>query len=356
MSAAGGNSDAATAVAEVRAAREGEILRAAMDAYRRWELQPVLNQLLNTAASWTGAERGFAFGPGFSGRGWSAAGLDGRPVVNADPPVHRIGVHQARALLPDGPELQPGFGSLASCFAAWPEERRPHRTLTVPVRDGDGQPHGVLLLLLAERADPGAIACVDALEREVRPAITHAIQVLGMQQLIIKDDTAACFNRRYFEEFLPEELARASRFRAPLSLIFLDMDGLKRVNTSHGHARGSRALTEVAARIRNKIRKFDKLFRFGGDEFCILLPETEWHGAMEVAERVREAIAGQPFLTRDLGPEGVNMTASLGIAAYPLHARNKQDLIQMADRAQQRIKKTTKNGVAVAEILGDQDD
>lgn len=356
MSAARGKSEVTVAVADAPASRDPEVLRAALDAYRRWELQPLFNQLLRVVAGWVGAESGFAFGPGFSTRGWSPADLDGALASENDPPVHRIGVQQARSILPDGAELQPGYGPLASCFDAWGEGATPKYTLLVPLHDASEQSHGFLALHLSRKPDAATLRRIDALERETRPAIAHALQVLGMQQLIIKDDTAACFNRRYFEEFLPEELARASRFRAPLSLIFLDMDGLKEVNTHHGHARGSRALTEVAARIRNKIRKFDKLFRFGGDEFCILLPETEWHGAMEVAERVREAIECQPFLTRDLGPTGVSMTASLGIAAYPLHARNKQDLIQMADRAQQRIKKTTKNGVAVAEILGDHDD
>ena len=68
---------------------------------------------------------------------------------------------------------------------------------------------------------------------------------------------------------------------------------------------GSRTLLEVSTRIRSKIRKFDRLFRFGGDEFCILLPETEWHGAMEVAQRVSEAVAGKHFLIRELGNDGV---------------------------------------------------
>jgi diguanylate cyclase (GGDEF)-like protein len=118
---------------------------------------------------------------------------------------------------------------------------------------------------------------------------------------------------------------------------------------------GSRTLLEVSRRIRSKIRRFDKLFRFGGDEFCIVLPETEWHGAMEVAERVRDAIACKPFLVRELGdPAGSPMTASLGIASYPLHARTQADLIELADRAMQRVKKGTKNSIGVAEQVGDE--
>ena len=93
-----------------------------------------------------------------------------------------------------------------------------------------------------------------------------------------------------------------------------DMDNLKEVNRLYGHSMGSRTLYEVSVRVRARIRKFDKLFRYGGDEFCIVLPETEWHGALEVAERVRDEIAGKPFLVRELGDAGTRMTASLGVA------------------------------------------
>jgi diguanylate cyclase (GGDEF)-like protein len=135
-----------------------------------------------------------------------------------------------------------------------------------------------------------------------------------------------------------------------MSLIFFDMDNLKDVNTRLGHGAGSRTLLEVSERVRGKIRKFDKLFRFGGDEFCIVLPETEWHGATEVAERVREVISGRPFLMATRGPQGGQpMTASFGIASFPLHARTKEELVQRADRAMQSIKATTKNGIGTAE-------
>jgi len=219
----------------------------------------------------------------------------------------------------------------------------------VPLRgESDAAVAAVVVLDPAKDAS----AALTDLAARVRPAVANAIQVRSIRELTIKDDTASCYNRRYFEEFVLEEMSRANRFKTPMSLIFFDMDNLKEVNTRLGHAAGSRTLLEVSERVRGKIRKFDKLFRFGGDEFCIVLPETEWHGATEVAERVREAIATKPFLAHAKGlttGTGPMMTASFGIASFPLHARTKEELVQRADRAMQSIKSTTKNGIAVAE-------
>ena len=222
----------------------------------------------------------------------------------------------------------------------------------IALRGKGAEPVG-MLVLTGVRA-PGALGEVSDLAEACRRAFDNAFHVRSIRELVIQDDTVQCYNRRYFEEFLTEELARASRFHAPLSLIFFDMDGLKQVNSLLGHAMGSRCLYEVSVRVRSKVRKFDRLFRFGGDEFCIVLPETEWHGALEVAERVRVAIAGKLFLAAELGERGgVKMTASFGIASFPLHARAKGELLERADWAMQRVKNGLKNAIAVAEIAGE---
>jgi diguanylate cyclase (GGDEF)-like protein len=184
-----------------------------------------------------------------------------------------------------------------------------------------------------------------AFGRAVTPLL-RVVQLLGRyRELMIRDDQTQSFNRRYFESFFEEEFIRAKRYGSRLSLIFIDLDNLKRVNELHGHTVGSRAIRKVADRVMPLIRTVDKLFRYGGDEFCVVLPETGWRGALEVAERLRSSVQSAPFL-QDVG--GVELTASFGVASYPEHANSREELVRAADEAMYRIKQSGKNSISVA--------
>jgi diguanylate cyclase (GGDEF)-like protein len=180
-------------------------------------------------------------------------------------------------------------------------------------------------------------------------ALKNALAVKRLNDLITKDDLTMSYNRRFFEDYLSEEIDRARRYNSPLSLIFLDLDGLREVNSQFGHAMGSRTLQEAAARIMNAVRSIDKVIRYGGDEFCVVLPETDAKGAIEVAERVRLKVASTPFLLEETG--GIEMTASFGVASYPVHAITKEELVKKADEAMFRIKAQSKNDIQVAKPL-----
>lgn len=336
---------------EPRSPSEGdsELLVALLEAHGHLELSGIAAALLHTVTRWSRARSGAAYLPRDGGVVFGPD-LGGGIVAPDGAAFPEIASSILDAALRGRCDAEfEGLGPFSSSESAAGLDV-PSRTWVLALRDPEGRLVGALVLY---DPPPGDRDRIRVLLERAGIAIGHAVEVAGVRELVIKDDTANCFNRRHFEDALPEELARAARFRAPLSLIFFDLDNLKQVNSRHGHAMGSRTLYEVSVRVRSRIRKFDKLFRFGGDEFCIVLPETEWHGALEVAERVRESLAGSNFLKGLVANhDGIAITASFGIASYPLHARTKDEMVVQADRAMQRVKNGTKNSIAIAEILG----
>ena len=182
----------------------------------------------------------------------------------------------------------------------------------------------------------------------VAQVLSNIYQLTRSRDLAMRDDLTKAYNRRFFETYLDEEIERSRRYGTLFSIIFLDLDDLKMVNNFYGHLSGSRTLQEVAKRILGAVRGIDKVVRFGGDEFCVILPNTDQEQAVMVANRVSRAISSAP-LTIDANLE-VSITASFGIATYPTHAISKENLIRQADAAMYRVKSTTKNAVSVAEL------
>jgi diguanylate cyclase (GGDEF)-like protein len=144
---------------------------------------------------------------------------------------------------------------------------------------------------------------------------------------------------------LRRETKRASRSKRPLSVVFLDLDGFKQINDTHGHLAGSKALVEAAAIIRGCARETDVVARFGGDEFSLILPDTGRDGAVSVATRIRERLSSARFLAAD--GLSVHLTASIGVATLPDVAGSAEELLRAADTAMYRVKAAGKDGVHV---------
>jgi diguanylate cyclase (GGDEF)-like protein len=177
-------------------------------------------------------------------------------------------------------------------------------------------------------------------------ALDNALLLKRAEALSVTDDLTHLYNSRFLNQVLRRETKRASRSGRPLSLLFIDLDGFKSVNDTHGHLYGSRALVEAAAVIRSSARETDMVARFGGDEFALVLPDTGGEGAFAVGERIRDRIAEFRFLTGD-GLD-IHLTASVGVATLPDVAASAEELVQAADKAMYQVKETGKNGIVAA--------
>jgi diguanylate cyclase (GGDEF)-like protein len=177
-------------------------------------------------------------------------------------------------------------------------------------------------------------------------ALDNALMFQRTLALSVTDDLTQLYNSRYLNQVLRRETKRASRSGRPLSLLFMDLDGFKSINDSHGHLFGSRALVEAADVVRMSARETDVCARFGGDEFAVVLPETGCDGAYAVGERIRERIAAHAFLAGD--GFNIRLTASVGVATLPDVAASAEELLKAADQAMYRVKDAGKNGILVA--------
>jgi diguanylate cyclase (GGDEF)-like protein len=183
-------------------------------------------------------------------------------------------------------------------------------------------------------------------QRQARLALINAERSAQAQSLIYIDDLTKLYNGRYLNVVLDREMKRSERYRNFFCVLFMDIDFFKRVNDAHGHLVGSRVLVEVGAVLRACVRDSDTVVRYGGDEFVVLLVETNADEAMIVAERMRKMIEAEAFV-KETGL-AIRLTISIGIAAFPEHATTKQTLLNLADQAMYRGKESTRNVVYLA--------
>jgi diguanylate cyclase (GGDEF)-like protein len=177
-------------------------------------------------------------------------------------------------------------------------------------------------------------------------ALENARLHRAVEQQAITDDLTGLANRRRFGESLALEVSRAQRFSGSLALVLADLDDFKRVNDLYGHQVGDDVLRRFAELMRESVREFDLAARHGGEEFAILVPETDLDGGMRLAERLAAALRAARFSSP--GGETFAVTSSFGVAAFP-DAHSAEQLMLNADRALYRAKKEGKNRVTRAD-------
>ena len=160
-----------------------------------------------------------------------------------------------------------------------------------------------------------------------------------------RESLTGCFNRRAFYELFPREVERARRLGQGIALVFLDIDHFKAINDRFGHETGDRMLQQLSARLRGLIRETDLLFRWGGEEFVVLMPHTDPGEARVLGERIRAAVAERPFAATDARPR-VSVTVSVGVAGTASWPVDPDALLASADAACYQAKARGRNQVS----------
>ncbi len=181
--------------------------------------------------------------------------------------------------------------------------------------------------------------------------IKRAMLYKQVQELAISDSLTGVSSRRYCLDRLKQELLRSKRFSYPFCVLMIDIDYFKTYNDRYGHLVGDAILKEVSSSIKENIRQIDIVGRYGGEEFCIILAETDKEQALLAAGRIRQAIENKLIRVYD---ENVKITVSIGVSIFPDQAKDVKDLIDCADQALYKAKQKGRNRVCLYGSLDDQ--
>jgi diguanylate cyclase (GGDEF)-like protein/PAS domain S-box-containing protein len=175
--------------------------------------------------------------------------------------------------------------------------------------------------------------------RDITPLKTAQTE---LQELATRDPLTGLFNRRHLDETLEREISRAKRENHPISLVIIDIDHFKKLNDTFGHARGDAILQSFAKQLLHQTRTEDTVYRYGGEEFLVVLPDVTCENALQIAEKWRASFEESHAVH---GNELINITVSCGIAEFPLSANTGEELIAVADKSLYHAKAGGRNRV-----------
>ena len=204
---------------------------------------------------------------------------------------------------------------------------------------------GELRLRIKNAFDKEALEFVELLAKEISIAIERSFLYAQVRDVSIRDGLTGCFNRRKFDVDIVAEIANAKCSEEPLSFLMLDIDWFKKYNDFHGHLKGDELLKKMVNLLTSNLRPFDKAYRYGGEEFTVLLPSTEKKIALLTAERLCKTIEQEQFEGEKESQPAGEVTVSIGVASFPADANDVQSLIEAADSALYKAKESGRNRV-----------
>jgi diguanylate cyclase (GGDEF)-like protein len=213
-----------------------------------------------------------------------------------------------------------------------------------------GNIHGIMYLddFVPRKFDQNRMSLISVLATFAAMAIENAKLHRETRQMAITDVLTGLYNRRYFEKVLTQEMERARRHGQSLSLLMIDADNFKKFNDAYGHPMGDRILATIGHTIGKALRSIDFAFRYGGEEFVVLLPDVPLDGARKVAERIRQRVIADS--RKVLGGYIADpVTVSTGIACYPRDVEDAVSLVTLADDLLYQAKGAGKNRILVRE-------
>lgn len=183
----------------------------------------------------------------------------------------------------------------------------------------------------------------ELMAEEIAVAIERSLLYSQVVDVSIRDGLTGCYNRRKFDLDIVAEIASAKQTKKPLSLLIADIDRFKNYNDFNGHPKGDELLKRLVELLKVNVRSADRVYRYGGEEFAILLPDTGKVKAVYAAKRLRELIESEPFEGEEASQPGKKVTISIGVATFPVDVKEWRELVKSADSALYQAKGTGRN-------------